>query len=265
MGRPARGPNTAEPRGNVTAARAIDLLSLFDDQHPVISAGEAAKALGMSRSTTYRYLQSLRAAGLVEDDETSGGLRLGPRVLQLAAIARASWDLGAVAVPVMRRLTEATRETTVLTRRTGDHVICVEEVRSPNPIRLSYERGRVLPVHAGASAKVLIAWLAGEELTALLERTQLRDFTGATVTSEASLRQDLERIRARGYAITRGEVDAGVLGVAAPIFRRSGEVVAGLSVVAPEYRVAEGEVDGLVALTLEAATELTRRVVEHDV
>ncbi len=242
------------------------MLSLFTEQHPVVSVGEVAELLGMSRSTTYRYLQSLRGAGLIEDDEPSGGggLRLGPRVLQLAAIARASWDFGTVALPVMRRMTESTGETVVLTRRAGDHVVCVEEVRSPHPIRLSYERGRVLPIHAGASAKVLLAWMPPDEVDALLGRTKLTGFTGSTVTSPTSLRKDLARIRADGHAITRGEVDTGVLGVAAPIFNRDGDVVAGLSLVAPEYRVGEAEIDRLVRLTCDAAAELTARVVDHD-
>lgn len=262
---PRAAAGAASSNGNATASRAIDVLSLFTEDRPVVTASEVAAALGMSRSTTYRYLQSLRAAGLLEDDETGRGLRLGPRVLQLAAIARVSWSLGAAALPVMRRLAASSGETVILTRSAGSHVVCIEEVRSAHPIRLSYERGSVLPFHAGASAKVLLAWLPPEQQEALVGGGPLKGFTASTVTSPAALQADLGRIRTDGYAVSRGEVDAGVLGVAAPIFRSSGEVAAGLSLVAPQYRVAEHQIERLTKLVREAAAELTRWTAEHEV
>lgn len=75
------------PGRNATAERAIDLLLIFDEQHPVLSAAQAAQRLGMSRSTTYRYLQSLRSHGLLEMDVRRGSYRLGNRIIELASIA----------------------------------------------------------------------------------------------------------------------------------------------------------------------------------
>ncbi len=72
---------------NSTADRAIDVLFLFDVHTPVLSAGDIAERLGMSRSTTYRYLQSLRTSNLLEEDAVRGGFRLGSRVFELARIA----------------------------------------------------------------------------------------------------------------------------------------------------------------------------------
>lgn len=77
---------------NATAERAIDLLLVFDEQHPVQSAAQVAKRLGMSRSTTYRYLQSLRSHGLLEMDVRRGTYRLGNRIIELASIARNGSD-----------------------------------------------------------------------------------------------------------------------------------------------------------------------------
>ena len=81
-------PRAPRPGRNATAERAIDLLLVFDEQHPVQSAAQVARRLGMSRSTTYRYLQSLRSHGLLEMDVRRGTYRLGNRIIQLASIAR---------------------------------------------------------------------------------------------------------------------------------------------------------------------------------
>ncbi len=115
---------TTQPgQGNRTAERAVQLLLLYSDERPSLSAIEVAEHLGMSRSTTYRYLQSLRAAGLLEEDATRSGFRLGPRIFELARVARKGLGLSEMATPTMRRLVEQTGETILLTRRSGHHVI----------------------------------------------------------------------------------------------------------------------------------------------
>src|SRR5436190_14609487 len=91
---------------NTTADRAIDVLLLFDPGSPVLTAGEISERLAMSRSTTYRYIQSLRSFDLLEEDAARGGFRLGPRVFELARIARQGLGLSEIALPVMQSLCE---------------------------------------------------------------------------------------------------------------------------------------------------------------
>ncbi|HVA25020.1 MAG TPA: IclR family transcriptional regulator [Chloroflexota bacterium] len=247
---------------NSTADRTIDVLLLFDDRGPVLSALEVSERLTMPRSTTYRYLQSLRSYGLVEDDSASGGFRLGPRVLQLARVARRGLALPEVALPCMRELAATTGEAVLLTRRSERQVVCVERVESHHRIRLSYERGTVLPPHAGASAKVLLAWLPDPELDELLCQAELTRYTERTVTDPIALRKELAAIRQAGYAVSNGEVDAGVRGVAAPIFRPEGQVAAGLSTVGPAFRLDDSALPGVVDATRRSAEAISQRMVD---
>jgi DNA-binding IclR family transcriptional regulator len=249
---PAKGRNS-------TADRAIDVLLLFDDQRPVLSAVDVSSKLAMPRSTTYRYLQSLRSYGLVEDD-TSGGFRLGPRVLQLARVARRGLGLPEIALPFMRELAERTGEAVILTRRSDQQVVCVERVESRHRIRLTYERGTVLPPHAGASAKVLLAWLPEAELDEVLRRTKLTRYTERTVTDPKALRRELASIRKAGFAVSYGEVDPGVRGVAAPIRGAEGQAVAGLSTVGPAFRLDDASLPEVVEATRASAEAISRRL-----
>jgi DNA-binding IclR family transcriptional regulator len=245
---------------NSTADRAIDVLLLFDDQGPVLSALDVSAKLSMPRSTTYRYLQSLRSYGLVEDDSTSSGFRLGPRVLQLARVARKGLGLPEVALPHMRELAEATGEAVILTRRSDRQVVCVERVESRHRIRLTYERGTVLPPHAGASAKVLLAWLPEAELNEVLCNAKLTRYTDRTVTDARALRKELAAIRDTGHAVSYGEVDPGVRGVAAPIFSAEGRVVAGLSTFGPSFRLDDDALPDVIQATRASADTISQRL-----
>src|SRR5262245_50911445 len=104
MGHMAGRTGVAASSRNSTAERAIDVLLLFDQDTPVLSAGDIAERLGMSRSTTYRYLQSLRSFDLLEEDSAHGSFRLGPRIFELARIARRGLGLSEIALPVMQDL-----------------------------------------------------------------------------------------------------------------------------------------------------------------
>lgn len=248
---------SSKPHRNQTADRAIQLLLLYCEGLTVLSAASVAEKLGMSRSTTYRYLQSLRDAGLLEEDPA--GFRLGPRIFQLAGIARKGLGLSEIAAPIMRRLVDEARETVLLTRRSGNQVVCLEREESSRNLRISFERGQVLPVHAGASALVLLAWLDGPELDRTLGSGPLERFTDNTTTDPQALKVRLGETRQSGYIVTYGERDPGVVGIAAPIFGRGSQVIAGLSVVIPQHRLDVDQLDVAIKLVRAAAREISTK------
>ncbi|QFR01561.1 IclR family transcriptional regulator [Streptomyces phaeolivaceus] len=243
---------------NSTADRALDILTMFDDTRLIVSGTAVAEHLGVARSTAYRYLQSL-VAGRFLEEAPSGGFRLGLRVLEVARLARRSYGLSEVALPAMAALAEEAGETVLLTRRAGDLVVCVDRAESgTRAVRISYERGSTLPINAGASALVLLAWGPEDETRRLLESVELRRFTAATLTDVDALMGRLGRIRRLGYSITRGELDPDVVGIAAPVRDDAGAVVAAVSVAALATRVypeAEAEIAQQVLGTAQKITD----------
>ena len=244
---------------NSTADRALDILGMFADEVPVVSANQVAARLGVARSTGYRYLQSLVANHYLEE-APGGGFRLGLRVLELARLARRSYGLSDVAAPVLVELSDAVGETVLLTRRVGDLVVCLDRAESEtHRVRISYERGATLPINAGASALVLLAWSDPADVRALLVGTRLRRFTPATLTDVDELVERLRAIRDEGHSITRSELDHDVLGIAAPVWGGTGTVVSAVSVAAVASRVSpqtEGEI-------VRAVRQAASRITEH--
>ena len=243
---------------NSTADRALDILLLFNDERLALSANDVAAHFGVARSTAYRYLESLTSNGFLEEGAGSG-FRLGPRVLELARLARKGVGLSDLAKPIMRDLVERTGVPVLLTRRAGTAVVCLEREEAGQSLRLSYERGQVLPANAGAAALALLAWAAPADIDAVLAQPLAR-FTDATYTDPDALRAHLADIREAGYAVGRGELDPDVLGVAAPVRTEDGRVVAALSIAALSHRVPDDRLPDYVAPVRAAADELSLAV-----
>ncbi|MFT4231349.1 MAG: IclR family transcriptional regulator [Leucobacter sp.] len=254
-------PESGYRERNSTAERAIDILLLFTDEKLVWTATEIAETLGVARSTSYRYLQSLVSAGLLE--EASRGFQLGPRVLDLARLARRGSSLAEIARPHMQHLAAESGESVLLTRRSGAHVVCVDVATPMQPIRTSYEPGHLLPFNAGAAARVLLAWEAPEEVRALMAQSPLQAFTAKTITDPEEFARELERIAESGYALSRGELDAEVLGIAAPIRGADGSVRAAVSVAALSSRVPVSGEQAMTEMVLTAARRISEQVAAY--
>jgi DNA-binding IclR family transcriptional regulator len=231
---------------------------LFNNDRAQVSALEVSSLLNMPRSTTYRYLQSLRESGFLE--VSTRGFRIGPRILELANVARLGLGLSDIAVPVMRRLSKETGETALLTRLAGANVVCLDRVESERPVRLSYEPGHILPVHAGAHGKVVLAWADQRTITDVVSQTKFTKFTENTVLDAATLLRDLEEIREQGYVVCYGEIDEHVVGIAAPVRDAKGTEVAGLGIAAVKFLPTEEWTAKLVAAVIDAAEEVSQLV-----
>ncbi|GHD42363.1 IclR family transcriptional regulator [Streptomyces galbus] len=250
-------PSTSHYRErNSTADKALDILGLFSEERLTVSGQEVAAALGTARSTAYRYLQTLVNSGFLEENP-AGGYRLGVRTLELARLARRGYGLSDIALPVMKELCTQLGETVLLTRRSGAAAICLERCEADHPVRISYERGSMLPVNAGASAQVLLAWLPEEQCRDLLSTERLQRFTARTVTDPDALIDRFAQIRTDGYSVSRGELDPDILGIAAPIRADSGDVIAALSVAALEHRVSDRALDAAVVAVRQAADHVS--------
>jgi DNA-binding IclR family transcriptional regulator len=249
--------NSGYRERNSTADRALSILQMFDDDRPEVSAVDVAELLAVARSTAYRYLQTLVQSQFLVDTGR-GTFRLGLRILELARIARSGLQLADLAVPRMKQLAEQHRQTVLLTKQMGAAVVCLEREESRTQyVRLSYERGTVLSLNAGASALVLFAWLPEDEVRRLVVSASLTKFTPKTLTDPNAIVTRLAEIRREGVAVTDGEVDPMAVGIAAPIFNAAGVVVAALSVVLIRSLVPLESIQRIVDSVSAVARELS--------
>jgi DNA-binding IclR family transcriptional regulator len=222
----------AKPKMMSSLERMLALLDLFTEAKPVWSVDEVAAKFGYTRSTAYRYVRELADAGLLTPAEV-GRYSLGPRIIQLDRQLRTTDPLVKAMEALEPDLPRWSREQMwLLCRLFRDSVICIEQVGQVRQ-GISFSRGYPMPLFRGATSKVILAFLPERHLTRLyLDNPKLVNDAGLGATWQ-EFKVSLRQIRQRGYAVSVGEVDAGVFGIAAPVFDANEKVVASISLVRP--------------------------------
>lgn len=189
-------------------------------------------------STMHRVLSALVEEGLVERDADTGLYNLGLEMVRLAHTAVERVPAQKIAVPHLRRLAGETGETALLGLydRTRQEVMFTAAVESPQPLRYVNLMRTWLPLHAGATGLAILAFLPEQEREAFLKSRKFTAITERTITDRRKLAQIVERIRRNGYACSQGQRTPGAVGIAAPIFGPSGEVIGDVIITLPEQR-----------------------------
>jgi DNA-binding IclR family transcriptional regulator len=115
-------------------------------------------------------------------------------------------------------------------------------------------------MHAGASAKTLMAHLDKKEQDRVIKEEGLPKFTEKTITDPDKLKKDLEKIRNNGFCVSTEELDPGVRGIAAPIIDKNGELKAGLSISGPVDRITDSKVEKFIPLVVRSANEIAKLI-----
>lgn len=237
---------------NSASHKLLDVLLTFRGNRSEITIEEMSQQLNIPKSTVYRYVRILCEKGFLEKTG-SGHYHLGLAFLELSRIAlNNSRDIRLTALPGMKRVAESIKESVSLMRLFNRQAICIESIEGQHALRVTIERGRTQPLHAGASSKVLLAHLPEAEWESYLDMP-LQRFTDTTIADFKQLTAELHQTRERGYSISDGEIDAGARAVAVPLRNRRGDVIAVLSVEGPCTRMVDNVMHRYVDLLQKEA------------
>lgn len=240
------------------AERVVELLDALGAAPDGLGVSDAARELDVHRSTASRLLGTLMASDMVERDSITLRYRLGVRVVGLAATAVARLPVVSQARPELEQLSAATSETANLAILERFHVVYVDQVTPAQTVVMASWVGRRSPVHASSSGKAMLAFGDDRARQALLRR-RLEPLTDRTITDPAVLRAALDEVRRRGYASSMGELEDGLITIAAPVLV-DGKAVAAVSTSGPAYRVPARDLPGLGRRVMEAAAAVGHRM-----
>ena len=257
----ADGDQVSWMAGTQLLARAVSLLLYLRERDEPVTVGELAAALDVPANTAYRLVRTLEMGGLVDRSQRPY-VSLGLRLMDLgqAKQRQVTREIAPVALPLLESLTASTGETSLLLMPTGARAICILAVEPARAIRLSYQPGRVFPLYAGASGKVLLPWLSGRLMDTAVAQGDGQLLANGRRLTGPSLRTEVRAIRANGYCVTHGEVDTGASAVGAPVFARGGQIFAAVSVAGPETSFAPDRLPKLIDLVVAAGAEIGRRL-----
>jgi DNA-binding IclR family transcriptional regulator len=239
--------------------RTIRILKLFDETHDARTIPEIAAALDIPVSTAYRAVREMVAEKLLES-ETGAHYRLGAFFVEFDRLVRVTDPLHRAGTTLLRDVVMQARMPSVgvLARLYGDTVMCVADAASADgTVRTSYERGKPRPLTRGATSKVILAQLPARRLARLMTSADAELGQGPFPKTAAEIREELAAIRRRGYSVTRGEVDKGLVGIAAPVVVKARGVIGSLSLVVEARQLDETAERRLVLLVVASASLLT--------
>jgi len=238
--------------------RAAAILRLLSGRSRRLGVGELAGELGLPKGTVHGILRTLQNVGFVEQDAETGKYQLGAALLHMGSSYLDGNELRTRALNWADSLAARANERVRIGTLHGGRALVVHHVVRPDNSRQALEVGALLPGHATALGKVLLAHnpYATDELIA----EGLNAFTARTVTDPDALRSELEEVRARGWASDLEELVEGEVSLAAPIQDRRGATVGAIGISGPIERLSEdeGPRSDLISYVRETARSVSR-------
>ncbi|GHF22570.1 IclR family transcriptional regulator C-terminal domain-containing protein [Pseudolysinimonas yzui] len=247
---------TTDPDFVEALARGLSVIRSFEAGPEPMTLVEVANATGLARPTARRMLLTLESLGYVRT--LKGGFTLTPRVLELGFTYVQSSGLWGVARPHMEKLVEKTHESSSIAQLDGSDIVYVARVAVPKIIALAVEVGTRFPAAETSLGKVIMSGMDTKELDEILAEPSRSGVTPRVVVDRSELDATLAHIRAKGWALTDGQLAAGIRSIAAPLRNREGRIVAALNVT---VNAAETSVETLtekyLPWLLQAASDIS--------
>jgi len=231
--------------------RAFELLELITDAGGSAALSELAATADLPLPTIHRLLRTLVGLGYVRQ-LPNRRYALGPRLIRLGEGATA--QLGALALPVLKKLVDQLGETANMAVLDSDQVLYIAQAPSRHSMRTFTEVGRRAHAHATGVGKAVLAQLPDDHVRRIVTRTGLPAVTEASITGLDELLADLELIRERGWSVDEQEQELGVRCFAAAVPGAPSPTA--ISVSGPVSRVDEAFGERAVPLLQAAAREI---------
>jgi DNA-binding IclR family transcriptional regulator len=230
----------------------LKVLESFLVSRKPLLATEVASLTGLPRSSVFRVLKTLRTAGFLFQNAEARHYVLGPKALQLGALAQEQLAHDDLVAPPLLELRQITGETVTFSIVDLPNRLCTFVLDGPSDLRAVAQAGARYPLHLGAAGKVILAHLP-EDVTLSMTRAQ-----GLNSLQMEELGGQLAAIRDAGFATTRGERVSGTTAIAAPVFL-AGKVVGSVAVAGPHERMSD-VIDRQRGVVMAAARSLEHRL-----
>ena len=237
--------------------KAFTILEAVAAARQPMTMTELVRACGLTKPTAHRITTMLMEMGYLDKEPLKRGLIEGPRLISLALTTLSAAAPRSRRHAILHSVSEKTGETCNFGILVGSEVVYLDRVEAKWPLALRFEAGSRVPAHCTAIGKLLLALLPAHERAAAIASMPLTRCTTRTITDPAKLSEALERINRTRIGIDDQEFIEGVVCVSVPVITKSGQVVGGIAVSAPEARISLQDALSFVPAMHEAAKRLS--------
>lgn len=239
--------------------RALRILECFMDRETEWTLKELVDYLDLPTTTVFRQVSTLAERQYLVQDPVRKSYRVGPRLMLLASAILGQSDLRQVARPELEHLSATVRETINLSVLLERDIFYLDKVETHRSIVCNTRIGTRAPAYATGSGKVMLAGQTPayiDDYCAWM-RHRAVPLTKKTITDPDRLRLQLNQARLNGYAMDDGEIEEGLICVAAPIYDLNRQIIGAVSISGPDYRMEKDE-DVMISSVRQTAANISR-------
>ena len=215
--------------------KGLKVLQAFDAEDAEMTLSDVAKKVDLTRANARRILLTLQHLGFV-NCRSGKMFSLAPKVLSLGYSYLSSLPFRELALPYMQELTKELNESCSMSVLDQMDIVYIARVQTKRIMTISLAVGTRLPAIATSMGKVLLAGLKQEEVEKKLASIEFEAFTPKSLTRTDFLNQ-LEEVRAQGWAIADEELEVGVRSLAVPVRDKNNKIIAALNISGHASRV----------------------------
>jgi DNA-binding IclR family transcriptional regulator len=241
--------------------RAAAILRLLAGSPGQLGLMEIANALGLAKGTAHGIIRTLQGVGFIEQEPLTGKYQLGATLLHLGSSYLDANELRSRAINWCDSLAAHTKAAVRIGTLLQGHVLVVHHVFRPDDSIQVLDVGSLLPLHACALGKVLLAY--DPAAMAALPNDGLESYTWRTVVKRRALLRALAVVRERGWAEEVEEMTTGQAGIAAAIHDHGGLVVGAVGITGSLTDICNGRAHpdpALAAQVRDAARAISREL-----
>ena len=239
--------------------RAFAILELFEDNNKKMSVKEISSALELSKSTVFGLINTLSNLGYLMQDSETLKYNLGYKILALGNAVSSNDILSKVADKCLQPVSDKFQETTLCVIEENGYVVYIGKTESSSSIVLKTRIGTKKELYCTGVGKCYLAFMPYEKAEEIMSRG-FEPKTENTITDIETMRKELELIRERGYAVDNKEYEIGISCVAVPVFDRNGNIISGISLTGPVFRIKKLDLDIVAESLKEAADNISKNL-----
>jgi DNA-binding IclR family transcriptional regulator len=245
--------------------RCLKILDLAGSSDHPLSINEVCGALGLNTNMVFRMLSSLVASGFMVKDEATGLYAVSLKALQLSRNALLSLDVRKLTMPYLELLWNQYPKANLNMAVYHDgEILVVDRIDSQDIPRTYFTPGKTVPFHCTGLGKILVCEMGNAELDALIAQKGLKSFTEKTITTAATLKKELARVRSDQLARDREEYIIKDNCNAVPIRNNEGKIIAAISLTAFESYMTVEEIEAAAPALRNTAQRISYLAGFHD-
>jgi len=237
--------------------KAFQVLTLISDSERGLGISELAKRLGISKGTVHGITSALEEVGALIRNPFSKKYNPGYAIVELGKKGLSRIPLREAARRHMEELVEDTEETVFLGILKDEHILILDVAESTKELKITSPSGTKMPLAAGATGKVFLAYMEEKRALRYLTANGLVKYTENSITDLDRYLQEIEEVREKGFATDREEYLQGVKAVAA-LIRTEGPVLAAVWVVGFSSSITDDKMGYIVERTRKAADAISQ-------